>query len=315
MAKNAYIKGKSKKAGVIFTAAYQKEGDAFLAGLEAGKYSKASIDNYTRALRKFFLFLAAHAIGKLQDVTSELLEQYRFELISAGFKYSSLDQYIRSVRLFFRRLEKTGVVFSDPSYHLVNVRYEKRLPVVPSEAEMKKLLGQPNVGTPAGVRDRALLEVCYATGVRVHELYTLDVRSLDLPNGVLRVFGKGRKERILPLGKHARSWLDRYLHDARNALLGGAIDCPALWVDQYGRRLSKGAIAVRLTAYSRQAAIKHISVHGIRRACATHMLANGAHPVQIQILLGHASLRNLSQYLQLTVTDLKKTHGQSRLGK
>jgi integrase/recombinase XerD len=187
---------------------------------------------------------------------------------------------------------------------------------VPTEAELARLLAQPDITQPVGIRDRALLEVAYGCGLRRGELVRLTIFDPDFQRGTLRVLGKGRKERIVPLGRQALHWLKRYLQHARPKLLGGRLNEEALWISGKHRPLGGMGMRQQLWEYSKRAQIKTLMcLHSLRRACATHMLRHGAHPVQIQMLLGHASLKHLSQYLEVTITDLRKTHRQSKPGK
>jgi integrase/recombinase XerD len=187
---------------------------------------------------------------------------------------------------------------------------------VPTEAEMKRLLAQPNVLRPIGLRDRALFEVAYGCGLRRGELERLTIFDPDLQQGTLRVLGKGRKERIVPLGSQAVHWLRKYLKHSRRKLLKGKVDLEALWISTQARALGGFAIRQQLYVYVKKAKIETpMNLHSLRKACVTHMLAHGAHPVQIQMLLGHADLRHLSQYLNVTITDLKQAHKRTRPGK
>ena len=187
---------------------------------------------------------------------------------------------------------------------------------VPTEAEMKKLLSLPDVLTPVGMRNRAMLEVMYSTGVRRGELLGMTLFDPDYDRGTVRVCGKGRKDRMLPLGKHALHWLRQYTREARPKMVKDQIDVRALWVSKDGDPLSGIRVDQMIRQHVARAGIKkRISAHSIRRACATHMLAHGAHPVQIQMLLGHSSLQTLSQYLQVGIRDMMKTHYQTRPGK
>ncbi len=140
-------------------------------------------------------------------------------------------------------------------------------------------------------------------------------QDVNFERGRIRVFGKGRKERMVPLGKHARRWLKEYINDARQKLIANKEDLAELWLTKDGRAISGTRVDQMIRAYVQEAGIlKSISAHSLRRACATHMLMNGAHPVQLQMLLGHASLKSLSQYLQIRITDMIKTHKKTRPG-
>jgi len=180
---------------------------------------------------------------------------------------------------------------------------------VPGEEEVALVLARPDTSRPTGVRDRALLETAYGTAARLQELTRLRVGDLDLRGGTVRLLGKGNRERVAPLGRQAVQWLGRYLREARPALLRNR-ESEALWIGRSGRALGYAAVRTVLRVHSRGA----VSPHGLRRACATHMLRAGAHPVQIQALLGHASLRSLRHYLKVTIAELAAMHAASRLG-
>ena len=174
---------------------------------------------------------------------------------------------------------------------------------------------QNDAAAPEGVRDRAMVELMYSTGVRLGELCALTIHSPDPANGTLRVMGKGRKERVVPLGRHAVRWLERWLREARPALAMD-VDTEALFLNiKGGGPMSAESIRHMLKEASGRVGIRRANPHAIRRACATHMLANGAHPVEIQHLLGHSTLASLGRYLLATVADLKRTHRKSKPGR
>ena len=184
---------------------------------------------------------------------------------------------------------------------------------VPTEAEMQALLAAPNVATARGVRTRAILEVAYSTGARLEELARMRHSDLDLANGTVRILGKGNRERMAPLGAAAIEWVRKYVVEVRarqTRTAGGA-----LWVKALGLPLGSVMIGRLIRECARRAGtVTPITPHGIRRACATHMLNRGAHPVQLQMLLGHTSLKHLSQYLRVSFRELHAIHERSRLG-
>ena len=186
---------------------------------------------------------------------------------------------------------------------------------VPSVADLRRLLAAPNAAAPFGVRDRALLETAYATGARREELVTLDATAVDLVNATVRVVGKGRRERVLPLTRPAVAWLNRYTTRARPVLLKGKLDEPALWIDLHAGRLSPHGLDVLVKKHAAAAKLRGVTPHTLRRACATHLLQGGAHPVFVQQLLGHATLRHLAHYLRMTIAELKATHARSKPGR
>jgi integrase/recombinase XerD len=287
----------------------------YLASLTLRRFSPRSVSLYRRALRDFLFHLADTGRERAQDITPEDLENYRLALVQRNFAPASLEVYLRTVRQFFAWLEVNQKLFANPAAGLIIPQPPRKLLPAPTEEQVRQLLAQPNVATACGIRDRALLETAYATGARREELCRLTVFDADLDNRRLRVLGKGNKERVLPLGRHAVQWLQRYLTQARPRLLKEKLDEPALWIDLHGKQLAYETFQQIITRHSQAAGIEPaISPHALRRACATHMLRHGAHPLQLQMLLGHATLKTLSQYLRLTLTELQQTHQQSNPG-
>ncbi len=297
------------------SAAIRQLADEYLANLRTRRYSPKSLATYSHALEHFFGFLDDRGRARVADVTGADLEAWRLAMVQQNFAPASLEVYLRTARQFFAWLESRQLLFLNPAAGLVIPKPPRKLLRVPSEQEMKTLLAQPNAATKCGIRDRALLETGYATGARREELSALSIFDVDLDNGTLRVLGKGKKERVLPLGKQAVLWLTKYIRDARPRLLKENLDEPALWIDTHGHPINYDAFQQILTRHSDAAGIKPVlTPHGLRRACATHMLRNGAHPLQLQLLLGHATLKTLSQYLRLTITELQAMHQQSKPG-
>lgn len=289
------------------------EAAEWLATLRAQGASPKSLAVYRNALDALGAHLGdeAHAA----DVTADDLLAWRGTLAARGLADATLDVYLRAVRTWFAWLEERGALFLNPASGLVLPKVARRLLPAPSAADLRRLLAAPNAATPFGVRDRALLETAYATGARREELVTLDATAVDLVNGTVRVVGKGRRERVLPLTKPAVRWLDRYTTRARPALLKGKLDEPALWIDLHGARLSPHGLDVLVKKHAGAAKLRGVTPHALRRACVTHLLQGGAHPVFVQQLLGHASLRHLAHYLRMTIAELKATHAKSRPGR
>ncbi len=288
---------------------------AYVDWLGNQRYSKKSLELYRQALDRFELFLLSSGVSRIQDVTMELLNQYRLNLVNRGFSGATVYVYLRSVRLLFKYLEDRHQVFINPTATMVIPANRGKLQPVPSEEVVSKLLLQPNTSTAVGIRDRALMETAYSCGLRRGELTGLSILSPDLKQGLLRVMGKGSKERVVPLGKQALFWLRQYMEHARPKLVKKQGE-HSLWVSKTtGTGLSHARIDKLIREYAVAAGVEErLSVHCLRRACATHMLRGGAHPVSIQLLLGHSSLKSLSQYLKITITDLKKMHERSNPG-
>ncbi len=290
---------------------------AHLLALHARKYSLSTIDDNARVLRDLFSSLAASGIERLQDVQPADLDAYRLALVDRGLKVNTLNTYLLRVRKFFRFLEETQRLFDNPAAELLIPRVQRRIVYqIPTVADMKRLLQQPDLSKPRGIRDRALLEVSYSTGCRLNELMQMQIFDPDLQNGCIRVKGKGNKERVVPLGRQAVFWLKQYFPAARGKLLRRNPDLHALWIGSWGRPFSDQIWRHRVRDYAAQAGIATpVTPHMLRRACATHMLQRGAHPVQLQMLLGHATLQHLSHYLRISIKDIKEQHERSKPGK
>jgi len=310
--KNTYIKEKSS----VVCVHHNGIAEEFLKSLEKRKYSAKTIKSYHVQIKHFYLFLDAENITALQDVTTEILEKYQKHLLESSFSPWSVKSYLRTLRILFDYLENEGVIFDNPTCRLIPPKLDKPLPDVPSEEDIKKILGAVDVSTPTGIRTRAMIETAYSCALRVEELTGMDMSSIDFRQSIIRVTGKGRKERALPAGRQSVFWTKQYLLSARETLLNGKIDEAALWISREGTRMSVQAFQKIMQYLSEKSGLeKRVTPHGIRRACATHMLNNGAHPMAIQHLLGHRTLRTLSHYLRMTIHDLMETHGKTRLGK
>jgi integrase/recombinase XerD len=283
----------------------------YLKRLRARRYSEKSVQTYGEAIRDMIA-----AVGKAdpREIGRRDLERYRRSIIERGFKPASVSVYFRAARLFFRHLEERQVIFENPAAGHPPIRSARTLQPVPTEEEMRILLEQPRVSTPLGIRDRAILETMYSAGLRRQETAGLLVPSVNLERGMVRVMGKGQHERMAPLGPAAVAWLARYLAEARPRL-AGLSSGEALWLGRDGKPLSGDGVFAMLCMHRKAPGIvTKIGPHSIRRACATHMLSRGASPVTIQMLLGHADMKHLSQYLRLTISDLQRAHAASRVG-
>ena len=287
--------------------------EEFLNACGSRRYSARTVGLYGLVLRDFGRFLDTRQLYRPQQVTTEHLEAYRRNLQKRGFSPAGEDVYVRAVKRLFVYLEERQQIFGNPFDGACPIRRGHKLMPVPSEAEMRALLAAPDLTTAQGLRTRVLLEVAYTTGARLEELARVRLGDIDLANGTVRLMGKGQKERVVPLGTSAVAWVRRYLAEGhgRPAPRDGA----ALWLQTSGRPLGPQGISRAIqTCVTKAAITTPITPHAIRRACATHMLRHGAGPVQLQMLLGHASLKHLSAYLRVTFSELQATHAGSRLG-
>ena len=306
----------------------------YLKALKRRRYSPRTIATYRHPLELFASFFQARAYGpeadfsfsRLQDVTRDDLAAWRLALIERGLADATLEVFLRAVRNLFNWMEAEGMLFDNPAASLKTPRFARKLMPVPGEDEIRRLLAQPAVTTPVGIRDRAVMEIGYCCALRREELARLALRDPDFLQRSLRVMGKGSRERMLPLGDEAFAWLERYVEDARPVLLGRLSACgdaqnknaaalDALWLRANGKPLGGEGIGLLLRKHGQAAKLSfNVTPHTLRRACATHMLQRGAHPVQIQMLLGHATMRHLAQYLRLSIADIRAMHRQSRPG-
>jgi len=288
----------------------------YLRRLKRLRYSPKSIESYKQALNRFLSFLTARGIDRAADITPEDLDAYRLELIDRGYADQSIALYLRAVRMLLGYLEETRQIFISPARSLIIPGAKTPIGHVPTEEEMAHLLSQPEVSTSAGIRDRAVIETFYSTGARLAELTGMNVYDADLKRGRVKISGKGSKERVVPMGAQAVFWTDKYLKEVRPKFLRKRPDEHALWLGVQGRRIHPLTVERFISDYGKKAGIRRpVTPHALRRACAVHMLRGGAHPVQIQMLLGHAGLQTLSRYLKVAVADMLKTHAKGKPGK
>jgi integrase/recombinase XerD len=283
--------------------------------LQERSFKPKSVQGARVALRRFCAFAVRTERLRIVDVSSLDLERYRLSL--SGLSVSTQQFYLVHLRQFFRWLEHSHQLFLNPAVKLCLPKRPKLLAPVPTEDQVRRLLGVPNLAHPAGLRDRAWLEVAYSTGARLIEMTRMTVADVDLHYNSLRLFGKGDKERLVPLGKQAHLWLRRYLDEVRPALLEGKA-LAALWLSSWGGRpLSYVAMYRQLRTYAKQTGIPKalVSPHSLRRACVTHMLHRGASPFLLKELLGHSRVATLSHYLRQNFADLKRAHRQSSPGR
>ena len=290
------------------------EAAAWLEALAVRGASARTVQVYGNGLDSLRVSLDARGVVRLADVTTDELDLWRGELVARELMPGTVDVYLRAARGWFGWLAERSILFFNPAAQLILPRVIRPLQPVPSPADMRRLLAAPNPATAFGVRDRALLETAYATAARREELLTLDAADVSLDAATLRVTGKGRKERVLPLTVAAVRWLTRYTQDVRPKLLKEKLDEPALWIDLHAERLADDALDSLVKRHARKARLRRVSAHTLRRACATHLLQNGAHPYFVKELLGHTSMKHLAHYLRLSIADVKTMHKRSKPG-
>ncbi|MGO8671826.1 MAG: tyrosine recombinase XerC [Capsulimonadaceae bacterium] len=286
-----------------------------------------TVKSYSEDLRQFAAFAEGRGVTDAGAVDIKLLRAFLYHLQEAGFAKASRARKSASLRSFFDYAASRGLVPHSPAAGLRGVKLDKRLPKYLRPDEVEALLQAPD-DTPLGLRDRALLETLYASGMRAGELVQLSLGDIDFAEGVVRVIGKGNKERVTLLGRHAVEALTHYLQEGRpqlkakappqtrtrNPLVAGryartAVDAAALFVNRYGGRLSDRGVRQILDRHCAAASASlKITPHVLRHSFATHMLSNGADLRFVQELLGHSSLATTQIYTHVTTDRLKDVH-------
>jgi integrase/recombinase XerD len=225
-----------------------------------------------------------------------------------GYKARSTARLLSGLRGFYRFLLREGVIDIDPSLQVDMPKLGRPLPKALSEADVEALLAAPDLGDPLGLRDRAMLEVLYASGLRVTELISLTLEQVNLRQGVLRTFGKGNKERLVPLGEEAMHWLARYMRDGRDTLLNNR-PSDVIFPSQRGDQMTRQTFWHRIKLHAKVAGIAYsISPHTLRHAFATHLLNHGADLRTVQMLLGHSDLSTTQIYTHIARARLQEMH-------
>jgi integrase/recombinase XerD len=266
---------------------------------------------YDRDLRKFEAFAEKRSLS-LEAVSREHIVDFLGDLYRQGLDSRSVARHMASLRNFFRFGLAEGAITLDPMLNLESPKTRRRLPVYLRMEDVDRLLNQPDLSTPYGLRDHAILEVLYSTGLRVSELVNLKVSDLEMRMGCLRCIGKGDKERLVPVGRKALAAVRAYIEKSRPQLLGRRDTVkasPWLFVNRFGNRLSRIAIWRLLTAYGRRAGIRaRLSPHKLRHSFATHLLERGADLRSVQLMLGHADISTTQIYTHVMEERLKQVY-------
>ena len=274
----------------------------------ARRLSPNTVESYQRDLSS--LLRHTRAQGRRVDTLSRPeLEGYVRDLMTSGLSPRSVARAVACIRGFYRFLAREGEIEVNPATELQAPRAWPSLPKFLSCDEVDRLIDEPDTSTPIGLRDRALLELLYATGMRVSELVSVRPSDLHLKAGYLTCMGKGSKERLVPMGRSAVEWIGRYSNTARLGLAGE--DCPWLFVNARGGRLSRVGFWKILKKYGLAAGLRHdLSPHVLRHSFATHLLERGADLRTIQTLLGHADLSTTQIYTHILEARLKAVYDE-----
>jgi integrase/recombinase XerD len=271
--------------------------------------SENTLAAYRNDLSGLAAWLALRSCGIVTARREDLLD-YLSERVINGARPRTTARLLSSLRRFYRYLLREGRLSGDPTVRIDTPRIGRPLPASLSEEEVETLLGAPAVGETLGLRDRAMLELLYACGLRVSELVNLSLEQIDLTQGVVRLMGKGSKERLVPLGEEAVDWLQHYIAQSRPELAAGA-SARALFITRRGKSMTRQAFWYRLRHYALKSGInKALSPHTLRHAFATHLLNHGADLRVVQMLLGHSDLSTTQIYTHVARERLKELHAR-----
>jgi integrase/recombinase XerD len=267
--------------------------------------------SYRADLNGYILFCRKQGLTLLEQADRDTVMSYLYKLQLDGRSPATISRHLAALRSFYRYTIREGKLQIDPTGELDSPKSPQKLPRVLTVEEVDLLLGQPSISEPAGIRDKAMLELLYATGIRVSELVSLNLDQAHIKNGFIRCFGKGNKERLVPLGDVAARFLEEYLARGRSKLIRPE-GAQALFLNQHGRRLTRQGFWKIIKKYAQKAMInKEITPHTMRHSFATHLLENGADIRSVQEMLGHADISTTQIYTHLTRNKLKEIYNRS----
>jgi integrase/recombinase XerD len=272
--------------------------------------SNNTLSAYRRDLRQFDEWLVTSKGYTITEATRSCLQGYLGTRLEQGQSPRSSARFLSCVRGFYHYLLREGRLTIDPTLDIDSPRLGRPLPKALTEMEVERLLQAPDLSQALELRDRTMLELLYACGLRVTELTSLQLVQLSMNQGVVRVFGKGSKERLVPVGEEALRWLQRYLAGPRGELLKG-MPSDVLFPSRRGTQMTRQTFWYRIKIYAQRAGIrKHLSPHTLRHAFATHLLNHGADLRVVQMLLGHSDLSTTQIYTHIAQQRMQELHEQ-----
>ena len=264
---------------------------------------------YSFDLLRYTEFLENEGVQKFSDVSIQTLLNFVFYLNDLGYAPASLGRMISSLRSFHQFLVDEAETVQNPTENLDAPKLRRKIPVVLSVPQVMSILEQPDVATPLGLRDRAMIEFGYATGIRASELVRVTQKDLFFEERFVRIFGKGSKERVVPFGRIAQEFVQKYQNEVRSKLSRAGISGDVLFLSRNGRPLTRMAYFVILKKYAAMAGVKkNVSPHTLRHSFATHLLEGGADLRAVQEMLGHADISTTQIYTHLDRDYLKEVH-------
>jgi len=283
--------------------------DSFIDALWLEKgLSENTLSAYRRDLRHLSEWIEKKGRDLLQ-IQRQDLTQYLSDRLTDGLGARSAARMLSSLRSFYRYQLREHRIRVDPTLRIDSPKLGRPLPATLSESDVENLLAAPDASTPLGLRDRTMLELLYASGLRVSELVSLNIADMNLRAGVVRVMGKGSKERLVPMGEEALSWIHRFMNEARSDLLKGHLAAQVVFPSQQGRVMTRQTFWHRIKTHAATAGIRgRLSPHTVRHAFATHLINHGADLRVVQLLLGHSDLSTTQIYTHVARHRLKDLH-------
>ena len=276
--------------------------------LERG-LSKNTIESYKIDLLKFECWLNAKGVKRLIGAQRSDIQDYIGYQLENGKSPRSSSRFLSCVRGFYRSLVRSSDLEIDPTADIDSPKIGRPLPKVISEEQVEKLLSAPNLEDTLHFRDRTMLELLYACGLRVSELTNLELGEINMNQGVVRVLGKGNKERLVPIGEVALDWLSRYFKESRQEIIRRS-QCDVVFPTRSGRKMTRQAFWHRIKLHGKKAGIHSLSPHGVRHAFATHLLNHGADLRVLQMLLGHSDLTTTQIYTHVAKQRIQELHAR-----
>lgn len=270
--------------------------------------SSYTVRNYTTDIQEFLNFLAEQKISSLDEIDRSTMRGYLSRLQEQGVSRGSINRKLSALRSFYSYLMRHNLVNAEPMSSLSAPKMAQRLPTFLSTDEVLRLIKAPDTSTPQSMRDKAILELLYAGGLRLSEIVSLNLGDVDLNSRQIRAWGKGSKERMVLIGRPAAEALKRYIKHSRIKLLGKK-NTQALFLNRFGERIAERRIQYIITKYARQAGLDmRVHPHMLRHTFATHMLDGGADLRAVQELLGHARLATTQVYTHVTQNQIRRTY-------
>jgi len=267
-----------------------------------------SINSYQIDLRQYFSFLIELKIKNVNAIKSENIENFLDKLHQLELSQSSRSRYLSSIRAFHQFLYFNKYIENDISENIEFARHKRDLPDTLSFPEIELIINSINIKTMQGIRDRSMIETLYACGLRVSELINLTKKDIIYEAEVVRVFGKGSKERIVPIGNHALEWVNKYISEVRGTIVKSSMTNDVLFLNMRGKQLTRMGVWKIIKSYSENLGIKNVHPHTFRHSFATHLLEGGADLRAVQEMLGHSDISTTQIYTHIDRDFIKEVH-------